>query len=57
MYYEYIDNITGEKIHNPFIDYLINETKIKLHFENKWYDFVIKDIQENSTEKYYTFLA
>lgn len=38
---------------NPFINLLVNERKIKLFYDNKWYDFVIKQIQENSEN--YTF--
>jgi hypothetical protein len=55
MYKQYIDNITGEKTHNLFTDLLQNETKIKLYYENKWYDFVIKNISENSASYLCTY--
>lgn len=55
MYYRYIDNITGEKIENPFTSWLISERKIKLYYKNKWYDFIIKDIEENSSTYLYTY--
>jgi hypothetical protein len=42
MYYDYIDNRTGERVKNPFTDYLTNERKIKVYWENKWYDLIIK---------------
>lgn len=48
MYRQYIDIISGEEVHNPFIDNLVNETKVKLYYEDKWYDFIVKDINENS---------
>ena len=48
MYSEYIDNVTGEKVSNPFVQQLVNETKVKLYYEDKWYDFFVKNIQENS---------
>lgn len=46
---QYIDIITGEKKVNPFCDYLVNERKIKLHYNDKWYDFVVKNIDERSS--------
>lgn len=48
MYTQYIDNETGEKTKNPFIDWLVSERKVKLQYDEKWYDFIIKDISENS---------
>jgi hypothetical protein len=42
MYYQYIDTETGEKTYNPFIKYMVNERKVKLNYDGKWYDFVIK---------------
>ena len=44
MYTQYIDNISGEKIHNPFCDLLTNETKVKLYYKNKWHDFFVKNV-------------
>ena len=55
MYKWFIDNTTGEKIYNPFIDALVNERKVKLLYENKWYDFVVKNIIENSTDYLYSY--
>ena len=48
LYYSYIDTRTGEKVKNPYIQYLINERKIKVLWQNKWYDFLIKQIKEDS---------
>lgn len=55
MYYSYIDNQTGEKIINPFINLLINERKIKVKWKDEWYDFVIKNIQKNLQDKSITY--
>lgn len=51
LYYTYIDNETGEKVQNPFISLLVNERKVKCKWEDQWYDFVIKGIQEDSNGK------
>ena len=51
MYYNYIDTETGEETVNPFINLLTNERKVKVFWKNKWYDFVIKNIQENSDQR------
>jgi hypothetical protein len=44
MYTKYIDTITGEKVDNPFAGLLISERKIKLKYEGKWHDFIIKNV-------------
>lgn len=48
MYKQYIDSITGEKVDNYFTTQLLNESKVKLHYKDKWYDFYVKGINENS---------
>nr|DAF00311.1 MAG TPA: minor structural protein [Herelleviridae sp.] len=55
LYYTYIDNETGEKVQNPFISLLVNERKVKCKWEDHWYDFVIKGIQEDSNGKTITY--
>ena len=55
MYKKYTDPVTGEQVINPFIDWLISERKIKLEYDGKWYDFIIKDINENSSNYLYTY--
>ena len=55
MYRYYIDTVTGEKVENPFMIYLKSERKIKLKYDNTWYDFIIKDISENSSNYLYTY--
>ena len=55
MYRQYVDNISGEKITNIFTDYLVSEAKVKLYYEDSWYDFYVKNIQENSSTYLYTY--
>ena len=55
MYYTYIDTETGEKVQNPFTKLLVNERKIKVYWKNKWYDFIIKAVDENSGDKSITY--
>lgn len=55
MYRYYTDNLTGEKIENPYISLLVSERKVKLHYKDKWYDFIIKNIVENNRDYLYTY--
>jgi hypothetical protein len=55
MYHKYVDTITGEEVINPFSKWMISERKVKLYYEDKWYDFVIKNIVENSSTHLYTY--
>ena len=55
LYYTYIDNETGKRIQNPFTSLLVNERKVKCKWEDRWYDFVIKGIQEDSNGKTITY--
>jgi hypothetical protein len=65
MYKYFIDNETGEKVCNPFVDWLVSERKVKLKYEtyvdeegevkDKWYDFIVKNIVENSSNYLYTY--
>ena len=48
MYYRYKDTETGEMVDNKLVTYLTNETKVKLSYKGKWYDFIVKNITENS---------
>ena len=55
--YTYIDTTTGEKVANPFVGMLTNETKIKLKHKGKWYDYLIKNIAEDSKSHTCTYSA
>ena len=55
MYKYFVDPVTGEKALNPFVDWLVSERKIKLYYEDKWYDFIIKNIVEDSKNYLYTY--
>jgi hypothetical protein len=55
MRYTYTDEITGEKIQNPFLSLLINERKVKVLWKDKWYDMLIKNLDEDSTGKTITY--
>lgn len=55
MFYTYIDTITGERKDNPFKTLLVNERKVKVKWKNDWYDFVIKNINEDSSGKSCTY--
>lgn len=55
LYYTYIDNETGKRIQNPFTSLLVNERKVKCKWEDQWYDFVIKGVQEDSDGKTVTY--
>lgn len=59
LYSRYFDKDELEFLDNPFIPFLVNERKIKLHLidEDKWYDFIIKDIQENSENNSFIYTA
>lgn len=51
----YKDNITGETVINPFVDQLVSERKVKLNYDGDWYDFIVKNIQEDSSNYIYTY--
>lgn len=55
MYSRYWDDEAEEFKDNPFIKLLVNERKVKLKYDTEWYDFVIKQIQENSENYMYTY--
>ena len=55
MYYTYVDTETGKRETNPFLNLLVNERKVKVLWKGKWYDLVVKSIQENSGDKSITY--
>lgn len=48
---KFFDSAKGEYVHNDLVDAIKNETKVKLHYKDKWYDFFIKKITENKKFK------
>jgi len=54
--YKYFDPYTGnEGIVNPFASLLMNERKVKLHYDGKWYEFIIKEHVESSDGLEWTY--
>ena len=54
--YKYFDPYSGnENIINPFAALLTNERKVKLHYNNQWYEFIVKDHTESSDEYTWTY--
>lgn len=51
MYKQYVDTATGEKVDNPFCQFLVNERKVKLKYDGAWYDFIVKHVAESSSGK------
>lgn len=63
IYYRYYDEEIGKIVNNPFTNLLCNERKVKVklqrnkYLEPEWYDFVIKDIQEDSESGMFTYTS
>ena len=57
MKYRYWDDEEEKEIINPFINLLVNERKIKLFYKKKWYDLVIKQIDEDSSKNEFSYTA
>ena len=61
LYSQYYDEDLQEFVENPFIKLLINERKIKIRDglpgKCKWYDLIIKNIQEDSENKVFSYTA
>ena len=61
MYSKYYDEEAEEFYDNPFLKLLVNERKVKLRYgapgskDCKWYDFIIKDVKENSETKTFSY--
>lgn len=51
----YVDEITGERFTNPFLSLLINERKVKVLWKDKWYDLLIKNVEEDSKGRSLTY--
>lgn len=58
MFYTYRENNGVEANvdqQNPFLNLLVNERKVKCKWKDKWYDFIIKKCQEDSSGKKITY--
>ena len=54
--YKYFDPYSGNSdFINPFAALLVNERKVKLHYDNEWYEFIIKDHTESSDGLEWTY--
>lgn len=54
---KYYDTETETFVDNPYMKYMVNERKVKLFFRDKWYDLLIKKVEENKKNYAYTFTA
>lgn len=48
---KYFDSNIGEFVQNEFIDKIYNEKKIKLNYNEQWYEFYVKKISEQKKFK------
>lgn len=61
LYSRYYDQDTEQFYTNPFLGLMVNERKVKLRYgelgaeDCKWYDFIIKDVKENSDNKTFQY--
>ena len=55
IYTKYWDDFYGEYQDNPYKKLLTNERKIKLFYDEKWYDFIIKEVKEDSDKKSFSY--
>jgi hypothetical protein len=55
MYKKFIDNSTGLETYNPLIGLVPNESKLKLKYGGKWYDFIVKNVVQDSSDLSYTY--
>lgn len=61
VYAKYFDQETCDYVTNPYLGFLTNERKVKLKKEEKgqivWYDMIIKQVSEDSSNFTYTYTA
>lgn len=55
LYYKVYDPDILDFHINPFTQLLVNEAKVKLYFRGKWYDLVVKNCVEDSTNFMYNY--
>ena len=49
----YYDSKTKEFVHNEFVDNLYNEKKVKLFYDDEWYEFYVKSINDEKHHNNY----
>lgn len=57
LHFKYFDEQADAFITNPIHPLLINERKVKLYYKDKWYDFIIKECEEDKEENLFTYTA
>lgn len=55
--HRYFDPIKNTEVENPLIKFLTNERKVKLYYNDKWYDFLIRESRETSEEHIFSYTA
>lgn len=50
---KYFDPVKGDYVHNELIDVLYTESKVKLFYKNRWYEFFVKKTDEKKMFKSY----
>ena len=57
MYTRYQNPTTGNWEDNPFVGQINNETKLKLKYDGKWYDMIVKSVAKDGTNKTVSYTA
>ena len=57
MYSRYQNPTTGNWEDNPFIGQINNETKLKLKYDGKWYDMIVKSAAKDGANKTVSYTA
>jgi len=49
----YFDSLKGDYVHNEFADLIAPETKLKLFYKNRWFEFFVKKVEDKKQFKSY----
>ena len=49
----YFDSLKGDYVRNEFIDLITPETKLKLFYKNRWFEFFVKKVDDKKQLKSY----
>lgn len=55
--HRYFDVFKNIEVENPFVSFLNNERKVKLYYNDTWYDFLIRESEETSEEHIFSYTA